>query len=76
MKEVIKLHEVIRVDPNPVSLRSLEEETRGVSAQMKHPVRTQPEGSRLQANDGGFKKSKPAYTWVLNFLPATRPVRK
>lgn len=75
MKEVIKLHEVIWVDLNPVSLRSLEE-TRGAYAQMKHPVRTQPEGSRLQANDGGFKKRKPAYTWVLNFLPATRPVRK
>lgn len=62
MKEAIKLHEVIWVDPNPVSLRSLEEETRGVQAQMKHPARTQPEGSRLQAKDGGFKKSKPAYT--------------
>lgn len=76
-KELIKLHEVIRVDPNPTRLMSLlkQRTCRWIPVQKEGRVKIQREGSHVQGKERGLRRNRLCQHPDLR-LPAFRTVRR
>lgn len=68
-KRKLKSNGFTGVDPNPIGLVSLEEETMRTRTQRDDHVRTQGEGICLQATERGLRRNQPCPTLILDFQP-------